>query len=311
MHPQRILPRSLAAIFFVLILAASALAQQYRILHADYGWGDQRVDVTERLRELARHDVTFRMKNHTFGVDPAPGREKVLRIFVREPGGGTRTLEYREGSVIDGSMFSGWRGGDWGDRDRDRDHDRDHDRDNDRDNDRDRRDRPHFGEVMEFDFGGGSGGRPAPDARCEIGFVAVAFHVQIGQFFNQAWLDCARMRPDGTLGDELRTTDRTGSPGGRDIQDAQCRPGHVLRGLRGRTGGSIDEAIGVCSELDELGRDHDRRRMDMTNPVTIPQPGGHPAEALCPPGAALVGFRSRSGAWMDHLSILCSELPRR
>ena len=39
------------------------------------------------------------------------------------------------------------------------------------------------------DFGGGNGGRPAPDALCDPGFVAVGFHVQTGEFFNQAWLE--------------------------------------------------------------------------------------------------------------------------
>ncbi len=163
-------------------------------------------------------------------------------------------------------------------------------------------------EVVERDFGGGSGGRAVPDARCDGGFVAVAFHVQTGEYFNEAWLDCAPMRSDGTLGEERRTTARTGSAGGRAVYDAHCRTGKVLRGLQGRTGASIDEAIGECSSLRDLGDGYDRPRTEMTNPVTIPRPRGHPAEAQCPSGSVLVGFRSRSGRWMDHLSILCSEV---
>ena len=114
MHPER---RSLS--FFILpilllLLAASAVAQQYQILRADYGYGDRRIDVTQRLRELARSDTTFRMGNSTFGTDPAPGYVKTLRIFTRATNGETRTFEYREGNVVDGAMFSGWGGGDWG-----------------------------------------------------------------------------------------------------------------------------------------------------------------------------------------------------
>jgi len=195
-------------------------------------------------------------------------------------------------------------------------------------------------EVAERDFGGGSGGRPMQDARCDGGFVAVGFHVQTGEYFNQAWLDCVPMRSDGTLGEERRTTNRTGPSGGRDVHDAQCRPGSVLRGLRGRTGASIDEAIGECSSLRDLGdrgdrhdrsdrndrndrRDRDDRndrqdrddrydngRVETTNPITIPRPGGRPSEAHCPSGSVLVGFRSRGGEWMDHLSILCSDVQR-
>src|SRR5260370_11322774 len=88
----------------------------------------------------------------------------------------------------------------------DRDHDRDHDRDRDRNPIRVSDDR------ISRDFGGGNGGRPSSDALCEPGFVAVGFHVQTGEFFNQAWLDCARVLPDGSLGDELRISARTGSP---------------------------------------------------------------------------------------------------
>src|SRR5438128_1631957 len=47
---------------------------------------------------------------------------------------------------------------------------------------------------VERDFGGGPGGRPAPDAQCDSGFVAVGFHVQTGEYYNQAWLDCAPLR---------------------------------------------------------------------------------------------------------------------
>jgi len=114
MNFQRVLRRGWAAVAFVLVLAASAVAHEYQILRADYGYGDRRVDVTQRLRELARSDTTFRMGNSTFGVDPAPGRVKSLRIFVRGAGGETRTFEYGEGSVIEGAMFAGWGSGDWG-----------------------------------------------------------------------------------------------------------------------------------------------------------------------------------------------------
>jgi hypothetical protein len=196
---------------------------------------------------------------------------------------------------------------------------------------------------VERDFGGGPGGRPAPDAQCDTGFVAVGFHVQTGEYYNEAWLDCAPLRSDGTLGEERRMTGRTGSPGGQAIHDARCSPGRALRGLRGRTGASIDEAVGVCSDVRDMmrermgdrrgdGRDDrrddqrgdqrddrrddrraerfDPRGMEMTEPVTRPRPGGSPAEAQCPAGSVLTGFRSRSGRWMDHLWILCSDLQR-
>ena len=87
---------------------------QYRILTARYGTERRNIDVTARLRELAREDVRFRMGNSTFGVDPDPGAIKMLRIYARGPRGENRTFEYREGSTIDGSQFTGWGRGDWG-----------------------------------------------------------------------------------------------------------------------------------------------------------------------------------------------------
>jgi len=193
------------------------------------------------------------------------------------------------------------------------DHDR---RDHDRDRDRDRRDHGAntiliLGyERVARDFGGGSGGRPSRDALCDPGFVAVAFHVQTGEFYNEAWLDCAPMRSDGSLGEERRRTTRTGSPGGRPVGDAFCSEGRVLRGLRGRTGASIDEAAGECSSLTDIAQGFDNPRTELTQPVMRPRAGGRPSEAQCPAGSVVTGFRSMSGEYMDHLWIVCSELER-
>jgi hypothetical protein len=174
------------------------------------------------------------------------------------------------------------------------------------------RDHDHFifvsRERVARDFGGGNGGRPSPDAQCEEDSVAVGFHVQTGEYFNTAWLDCAHIDRDGRLGDDRRMTGRTGSPGGRPVHDALCPEHFALRGLRGRTGASIDEAIGQCSPLHEIAARVDNPRIEWTQPVVRPNPGGRPAEAACPMGSAVTGFRSTSGEYMDHLWIVCSEL---
>lgn len=115
---------------------------EFLILSAQYGTEQHHVDVTQRLRELAREDLTFRMGNNTFGVDPDYGHVKVLRIYARGPRGHERMFEYREGSVVDGAMFRGWGRGEWardndrwsgrweGDQREEHEH-RDHDRDRD------------------------------------------------------------------------------------------------------------------------------------------------------------------------------------
>jgi hypothetical protein len=102
------LPETLAA------QHSSSDSGQYSILSAQYGTAGRHVDVTNRLKEVARQDRTFRMGNSTFGTDPDPGQEKTLRIYARGPNGQERMFEYREGSTVDGSQFSSWGSGNWG-----------------------------------------------------------------------------------------------------------------------------------------------------------------------------------------------------
>lgn len=109
-----------AVLLLLLGLCGPATAQrsgdegEYQILQARYGTAAQHIDVTARLKELARQDRRFRMGNESFGADPAPNQVKVLRIYARGRDGNTRTFEYAENSVVDGAQFSGWGGGNWG-----------------------------------------------------------------------------------------------------------------------------------------------------------------------------------------------------
>jgi hypothetical protein len=110
---QRTLKYSFAIWVFAVLFGTVAAAQEYQILHAAYGTAHRNIDVTQRLRQLAAANATFRLTWRTFG-DPAEGRAKSLRIYVRGPRGAKRVLEYQDNSIIDGSMFSGWGGGNWG-----------------------------------------------------------------------------------------------------------------------------------------------------------------------------------------------------
>jgi hypothetical protein len=89
-------------------------ASEYVILSAQYGSERRHVDVTDRLRDMARRDLTFRLDYRTFGVDPDEGHAKSLRIFARGPNRQEQMFEYRDNSVIDGATFRGWGGGEWG-----------------------------------------------------------------------------------------------------------------------------------------------------------------------------------------------------
>lgn len=108
---------SAAILFFASVLGLAQYnggRDEYLILQARYGTARSNIDVTARLKELARQNRTFRMGNSTFGTDPDPGRVKTLRIYTRARNGQNRMFEYREGSTIDGTIFSGWGGGNWG-----------------------------------------------------------------------------------------------------------------------------------------------------------------------------------------------------
>ncbi|MGM9481031.1 hypothetical protein ACS5PN_07555 [Roseateles sp. NT4] len=87
---------------------------EFVILHARYGTENNHVDVTGRLRDLARQDRRFRLTNDLFGVDPDPGRTKTLRIFARDRSGRERNFDFRERDWVDGAQFVGWGGGNWG-----------------------------------------------------------------------------------------------------------------------------------------------------------------------------------------------------
>src|SRR6476469_6455441 len=87
---------------------------QFVILNAQYGTAPRHVDVTNRLKELARQDRAFPMGNSTFGIDPDPGQEKILRIYARGPNGQERGFGYREGSTVDGSQVRSWGRGEGG-----------------------------------------------------------------------------------------------------------------------------------------------------------------------------------------------------
>jgi hypothetical protein len=104
------------------LLASPAWAQrgdddgEFVILQARYGTERNHIDVTDRLREIARRDRRVRLTNDLLGTDPAPGRDKTLRIFARDRQGRERTFDYPESAWIDGGQFVGWAGGSWGDK---------------------------------------------------------------------------------------------------------------------------------------------------------------------------------------------------
>jgi hypothetical protein len=115
----------------ITLFSARIAAQDegWRIMRADYGFRNQRTDVTDILRDLiARGGVNGRVavNNQTMGGDPAVGRDKSLRIFAQNRRNEEREFDFREGGFVDVGMFAvrrddfDERGPGRGDHDRDR-----------------------------------------------------------------------------------------------------------------------------------------------------------------------------------------------
>ncbi len=92
------------AILLMLLVTAPLFAQgqgvgnRRELVRAEYGWGSQWIDVTDRVASLIREDYTlrFRVDNDTLGFDPAPDRDKTLRLYLRNRQGRTSMLSFAE-----------------------------------------------------------------------------------------------------------------------------------------------------------------------------------------------------------------------
>ena len=107
------------------IFSARLIAQEegWQIVRADYGFKNQRHDVTDILKDLiGRGGVNGRVavNNQTMGGDPAVGKDKSLRIFARNRRNEEREFSFNEGGFVDARVFdvrmSNGRRDDWDDR---------------------------------------------------------------------------------------------------------------------------------------------------------------------------------------------------
>jgi hypothetical protein len=103
----------MALIFFAAgaVLFSGGVAGQdqgWQVTRADYGFKDQRTDVTNLLQDLlSRGGVNGRIavNNQTMGGDPAVGKDKNLRIFARNRKNQEREFDYKEGSFVPVDMY--------------------------------------------------------------------------------------------------------------------------------------------------------------------------------------------------------------
>lgn len=110
-----------------------AQEEGWQIQRADYGFKNQRSDVTDILKDLIeRGGVNGRVavNNQTMGGDPAVGKDKSLHIFAKNRRNEEREFSYNEGGFVEARMYTVRHDdrddhpANYSDRDRD-DHDRD------------------------------------------------------------------------------------------------------------------------------------------------------------------------------------------
>jgi hypothetical protein len=71
------------------------------ILHAEYGADTNWVDVTGRVGSMLRNNnASFKIQSATFGIDPAVGQKKTLRVVTREANGKIQHVEFVDNTSI-------------------------------------------------------------------------------------------------------------------------------------------------------------------------------------------------------------------
>jgi len=93
------------------LLCAGVGAQEegWQITRADYGFKNQRNEVTDILKDLiGRGGVNGRVavNNQTMGGDPAIGKEKSLHILARNRRNEEREFNYTEGGFVEVRVFN-------------------------------------------------------------------------------------------------------------------------------------------------------------------------------------------------------------
>jgi len=98
-----------AAGITLLNTGAGAQEEPWQILRADYGHKELRVDVMDRLMDLlARSGPSgaFEVNSQTMGGDPAPSKEKSLRIFTKNSRNETKEFDISEGKYVEARFFA-------------------------------------------------------------------------------------------------------------------------------------------------------------------------------------------------------------
>lgn len=90
-------------LLMLLLLTLPAFAQRsyVNITRAQYGSGDQWVDVTDRVRSLFADSPRFLVTDQALGIYSQPSETKTLRIDVTDESGNSRQISFRQNEYAD------------------------------------------------------------------------------------------------------------------------------------------------------------------------------------------------------------------
>jgi len=103
--------KKLCVALVLVCLAALPLVAQtnaaWEIIRADYGWGNNWVDVTDRVRSLVQGDsLNFTVDGNTLGAAQRQGRNRALRLQLRDSEGTSRQVTYRDGQPVNLQVYN-------------------------------------------------------------------------------------------------------------------------------------------------------------------------------------------------------------
>src|SRR2546421_419917 len=108
--------KSCVALLLVCLAALPLLAQtntSWEIIRADYGSGNNWVDVTDRVRSLVQGDsLNFTVDGNTLGAIQRQGRNRALRLQLRDSEGTSRQVTYRDGQQVNLQVYNAYQSSD-------------------------------------------------------------------------------------------------------------------------------------------------------------------------------------------------------
>jgi hypothetical protein len=108
--------KSCVALLLVCLAALPLLGQtntSWEIIRADYGSGNNWVDVTERVQSLVQGDsLNFTVDGNTLGAAQRQGRNRALRLQLRDSEGTSRQVTYRDGQQVNLQVYNAYQNSD-------------------------------------------------------------------------------------------------------------------------------------------------------------------------------------------------------